>query len=82
MDLRCTGCGSTQTIEQILREFPLAISCCPERDMQPVAHKVMTPEEYSALNLRGWHFVCKDHDGAGGVAVSYIANQQETGESE
>lgn len=32
--LRCTGCGSTQTIEQIRREHPAAISCCPERDMR------------------------------------------------
>lgn len=32
--LRCTGCGSTQTIEEIRREHPQAISCCPERNMQ------------------------------------------------
>ena len=31
--LRCTGCGSTQTIEELRREHPQAISCCPERRM-------------------------------------------------
>lgn len=29
----CTGCGSTQTLGELLREHPLAVSCCPERDM-------------------------------------------------
>jgi len=29
--LRCTGCGSTQTIEELRRERPQAISCCPDR---------------------------------------------------
>lgn len=33
--LSCTGCGSTQTIEEIRAQFPGAISCCPDRDMQP-----------------------------------------------
>ena len=32
--LRCTGCGSTETIEEIRAKYPQAISCCPERDMQ------------------------------------------------
>lgn len=33
---RCTGCGSTETIEEIRRHHPQAISCCPERNMQSV----------------------------------------------
>lgn len=36
-DLRaaeCTGCGSTETINQILEKHPNALSCCPERDMR------------------------------------------------
>lgn len=33
----CTGCGSTKTLEQIRADHPQAISCCPERDMQPPA---------------------------------------------
>lgn len=35
MTLRCTGCGTTKTIEEIQRDHPNALSCCPERDMQP-----------------------------------------------
>lgn len=31
--LRCVGCGSTETIEQIRANHPEAISCCPERNM-------------------------------------------------
>jgi hypothetical protein len=31
--LRCTGCGSTDTIEEIRAKQPGAISCCPERQM-------------------------------------------------
>lgn len=31
--LRCTGCGSTETIEQIRARLPRALSCCPERKM-------------------------------------------------
>lgn len=32
---RCTGCGSMEGLEQIRAEHPGAISCCPERNMQP-----------------------------------------------
>lgn len=37
------------------------------------AHKVMTPEEYAALPIVGWHEVCKDFDGFGGVGVRFMA---------
>ena len=33
--------------------------------------KIMTPEEYAALNIKGWHRVCKDVDGFGAVGVIY-----------
>ena len=33
---RCTGCGSTESIEEIRKLFPGAISCCPERKMEQV----------------------------------------------
>jgi hypothetical protein len=33
--LRCTGCGSFKTIEQIRKDNPTALSCCPEREMHP-----------------------------------------------
>lgn len=36
MMLECTGCGSRDSIETIRRKFPKALSCCPERSMQPV----------------------------------------------
>lgn len=35
------------------------------------AHKIMTPEEYAASNLKGWHAVHKDYDGFGAVAIRY-----------
>lgn len=36
MMLQCTGCGSRDSIEAIRRKHPDAISCCPERSMEPV----------------------------------------------
>lgn len=38
-------------------------------------HKTMTPEEYTALTIKGWHMVCKDVDGFGGVGIRYIPPQ-------
>lgn len=32
--MRCTGCGSTKTIEEIQALHPKALSCCPERKMR------------------------------------------------
>jgi len=34
-------------------------------------HKIMTLEEYELLDLQGWHEVCRNHDGFGGVAIRY-----------
>jgi hypothetical protein len=36
------------------------------------SHKVMTPEEYAAMPIVGWHEVCRDVDGFGGVGVRYL----------
>ena len=36
------------------------------------AHKIMTPEEYAAMPLKGWHEVCRDVDGFGGVGVRFL----------
>ena len=36
------------------------------------AHKVMTPEEYAAMPIIGWHEVCRDVDGFGGVGIRYL----------
>lgn len=38
-------------------------------------HKVMTPEEYAAIQLKGWHEVCRNIDGFGGVGVRYLGNE-------
>lgn len=38
------------------------------------AHKVMTPEEYAAWDIKGWHLVCKNYDGFGGVGMQMITD--------
>jgi hypothetical protein len=38
----------------------------------PKPHKVMTPEEYAAMPLKGWHEVCRDVDGFGGVGIRFL----------
>jgi len=38
------------------------------------AHKVMTPEEYAAMAITGWHQVCRDFDGAGNVGVRFLSS--------
>lgn len=40
----CANCGSTQTIEEIRRDHPTALSCCPERDMRPATPPVPAGE--------------------------------------
>ena len=40
------------------------------------AHKVMTPEEYAALPIIGWHEVCRDVDGFGGTGIRYLGERQ------
>lgn len=37
------------------------------------AHKVMTPEEYAAMPIEGWHRVYRNVDGFGAVGVSFGA---------
>lgn len=37
------------------------------------ADRVMTPEEYAAIPLVGWHMVCRDFDGFGGVGICFVA---------
>ena len=38
-------------------------------------HKVMTIEEYVSFNIKGWHEVCRDVDGFGGVGVRYLGEE-------
>jgi hypothetical protein len=40
-------------------------------------HKTMTPEEYAAMTLKGWHEVCRDVDGFGGVGIRYLGGMTE-----
>lgn len=35
-------------------------------------HKTMTADEYSAMPIVGWHMVCRDVDGFGGVGIRYL----------
>ena len=36
------------------------------------ADRVMTPEEYAAVPLVGWHMVCRDFDGFGAIGIKYL----------
>lgn len=38
------------------------------------AHKTMTPDEYAAMPIVGWHYVCRDYDGFGGTGVRFITD--------
>jgi hypothetical protein len=46
-----------------------------DREKQP--HKVMTPEEYAATPIKGWHEVCRDVDGFGGIGVRYLGDNHD-----
>lgn len=46
-------------------------------DLDRKPHKVMTPEEYAAMPIIGWHEVCRDVDGFGGVGIRFLGEQQE-----
>lgn len=35
-------------------------------------HLTMTPEEYAAMKINGWHEICRDIDGFGGVGIRYL----------
>jgi hypothetical protein len=48
----------------------------PSRVALRKPHKVMTPEEYAAVPIIGWHEVCRDVDGRGGVGVRYLGTDQ------
>lgn len=60
----CGTSGRYQTIE-------LAAAAWNAR-VEHKSHKVMTPVEYSAMPIKGWHEVCRDVDGHGGVGVRFL----------
>jgi len=43
------------------------------------ADRVMTPEEYAAMPIIGWHQVCKDFDGCGNVGVRFSSPPNTSG---
>ena len=52
---------------------PTACKCAVVDERR--AHKVMTPDEYAAMPLVGWHEVCRDVDGFGGVGVRFLGER-------
>lgn len=40
-------------------------------------HKVMTAREYLDMPIIGWHEVCRQIDGQGGVGVRYLGDEAE-----
>jgi hypothetical protein len=46
----------------------------PRASRQP--HKVMTPDEYRCMVIVGWHEVCRNVDGCGGVGVRFLGTDQ------
>lgn len=41
-------------------------------------HKVMTADEYADMLIIGWHEVCRDVDGFGGVGVRFLTEAEPT----
>ena len=39
---------------------------------EKLPHKILTPEEDAAMPIIGWHEVCRDVDGCGGVGIRYL----------
>jgi hypothetical protein len=49
--------------------------------MEKKPHKVMTREEYAAMPILGWHEVCRDVDGFGGIGVRFLEQKRSRGGS-
>jgi len=62
-------CPHNRDYDEWCREVDRQIPPRPKR-----AHKVMTPEEYAATPINGWHEVCRNVDGFGGVGVRYVTD--------
>jgi hypothetical protein len=63
-----------RTEEQMKADYYQKITALmePNPNRREKAHKVMTPEEYAAMPIIGWHEVCRDVDGFGGVGIRYL----------
>jgi hypothetical protein len=44
-------------------------------------HKTMTLDEYNTMPIIGWHEVCRDVDGFGGVGVRFLGLSNIDGQS-
>jgi hypothetical protein len=55
--MRCTGCGSTETLAEIRAKNPEAISCCPERKLKSVCKScdADTEEWWNYCAMCGYH---------------------------
>jgi hypothetical protein len=53
--LRCTGCGSIMTDEQLLdlRKRENVVSCCPERKMRSETGPLQFSEDWPGIFIRG-----------------------------
>lgn len=71
MMLQCAGCGSRDSIEELRRKHPKAISCCPERSMEPVV--VYLREIDAGTDTACW-VVCNKVDPG---AVLFIAHSSQ-----
>lgn len=57
-----------------VQDYIATIGRLPPKPAPRKAHKVMTPAEYAATPIVGWHEVCRDVDGFGGVGVRYLGD--------
>ncbi len=83
-EFRCQECG--QEYIRRFHETPEHCFQCEWRIAHPKepapseclkAHRVMTPEEYAALHIQGWHMVNRNVDGHGGVGLRYYIPETE-----
>lgn len=64
--------SSAEEVRNVMAELIAALRETSLERLRDKPHKVMTPEEYAAMPLQGWHEVCRDVDGFGGVGVRYL----------
>lgn len=57
--------------ERLLVEEILCLRTQLTRPSQGRPHRTVTPEEYTAMPIAGWHRVCRNVDGAGNVGVAF-----------
>ena len=63
----CPECGKPIWDDHKSTAIPELCSCVGKQ-----AHVIMTEEEYQNVKIIGWHEVCKNYDGCGGIAIRYL----------